>query len=242
MTYEFSITIGNDRIKVFIPSDYKYFRQACTRLHSNKYTEFHIVSTSVNFCCGKEIFNIDEQSVFAVPANIPHHYVTEEEINYFSFQVDIPCDTFVCKKIDSNLLSLFLRELSQSEVSYPKITSLISYIVYALLGEDKWTNIENTDYKLLISEFFAMRYAENVNIHDLAEILCLSEKQTQRLVIKHTGNTFKKELISTRMAVAKHLTDVKGKSLKDAAYYVGYQSYSGFWKAYVDFYGKKPSE
>jgi len=47
--------------------------------------------------------------------------------------------------------------------------------------------------------------------------------------------TFKKMLIHTRMTTARHMENTTDLPLSKIAEYVGYSSYSGFWKAYKDF-------
>lgn len=70
-----------------------------------------------------------------------------------------------------------------------------------------------------------------MGLSDLAARLYLSEKQTERLVLKHTGQTFKQKLSDTRVAMANVLIRETEMPLHKVAEYVGYSSYSGFWKA-----------
>lgn len=240
MSKEFKTLLSGIETRIFIPSNYNYLRRACTRLHQNLYTEFHIVKNSVEFACDERNYDIEQNSIFVVPANKKHHYLTEDNINYFSFQIDFPCSNFKTKLLNENAINLLFDLLNLPNIEYGKLIAILNYFICDLLDLDE-VNISNVDYKLTISEFFSMRYSEDITIDTLANILCLSQKQTQRLVIKHTGNTFKNELIATRMSVAKHMIDVKKMSLKEVAEYVGYKSYSGFWKAYVEFFGEKPS-
>ena len=77
-----------------------------------------------------------------------------------------------------------------------------------------------------------------MTIADLARQLHFSEKHTARLVLKHTGQTFTQALTAQRMTIARHLAATTDMSLGDISRYVGYRSYSGFWKAYEK--GRKP--
>ena len=88
-----------------------------------------------------------------------------------------------------------------------------------------------TDCEFLIREFFSTYYNENVSLSDLAAILHLSERQTERRVFAYTGNSFRKELVETRMNAAKHLMETTDMPLTAIAKHVGYSSYTGFWKA-----------
>ena len=60
----------------------------------------------------------------------------------------------------------------------------------------------------------------------------LSLKQTERLIVEYTGNTFRKEMAQKRIEAAKHLISTENITLAEAAEQVGYHSYSGFWKAF----------
>ena len=90
---------------------------------------------------------------------------------------------------------------------------------------------EVTDEGMLIEVFFSTSYNKDVQLSDLAAILHLSERQTERKLIEHTGHTFREELAATRISVAKYLQSTSSMSLSEIATYVGYHSYAGFWKA-----------
>ena len=81
------------------------------------------------------------------------------------------------------------------------------------------------------SSFFSNRYSEDVRLSDLAEAIHLSERQTERLVIEHTGRGFRDELTETRVKIARQRLADKNMTLGEIAGYVGYRSYAGFWKA-----------
>ena len=97
--------------------------------------------------------------------------------------------------------------------------------------DEKSTAHRINDPKFLICEFFSNQYSLDVNLGDLAKVLCLSERQAERLVVNLTGKTFQEELTSKRIAMAKRLKKTTALSLKEISEYVGYRSYSGFWKA-----------
>ena len=75
-----------------------------------------------------------------------------------------------------------------------------------------------------------MHYAD-ATLSDLAKALCLSEKQTERVVLKHTGKNFRRNITKKRIEVAKALLEKNELSKKEIAEYVGYNSYGGFFKA-----------
>ena len=88
------------------------------------------------------------------------------------------------------------------------------------------------DEGYIICEFFSNHYNGVIKVSDLAKTLGFSEKQTERLVLKFTGRTFKQELVSRRMEMARYLEKNTNMTMTEIALYVGYNSYNGFWKAY----------
>ena len=68
-------------------------------------------------------------------------------------------------------------------------------------------------------------------LSDLADQLHISERHAERLVLQYTGRSFREELVAVRMRIAHQLMQAENASLEQIAKYVGYRSYSGFWKA-----------
>ena len=66
---------------------------------------------------------------------------------------------------------------------------------------------------------------------DLAKILSLSDRQTERLVIKYMGKPFRGVLSDIRTEMAKRLMETTVMSMSEISRMVGYKSYAGFWKA-----------
>ena len=61
----------------------------------------------------------------------------------------------------------------------------------------------------------------------------MSEKQASRLIKKHMGATFSDVLSDYRLQAANRLLfGTPEMSLTEVAEFVGYRSYSGFWKAF----------
>ena len=88
------------------------------------------------------------------------------------------------------------------------------------------------DYSFIIEEYLKINYARDIKLSDLASELNLSEKHTERLIKKYTGNTFKQELASIRIKTAQMLLASTDMTMTEISEYVGYNSYSGFYKAY----------
>ena len=73
----------------------------------------------------------------------------------------------------------------------------------------------------------------SITLSDLAQVLGLSTKQAGRLLMHYTGRTFRGELTRCRMEAARRMmAETNAPPLTVIAERVGYQSYSGFWKAF----------
>ncbi len=77
------------------------------------------------------------------------------------------------------------------------------------------------DYATLVSEFFSVWYSEAVRLTDFAQELKVSARHAERLVLQHTGKTFREELAATRAGVIRQLLAQGESSEKAIAQYVG---------------------
>lgn len=156
------------------------------------------------------------------------------DVLHTAFQTDVLFPVFVSRKLSPALLEAFLEELyaSRGQTDGTRISAFLCLLCSELFSEARPSLAASTDHALLIHEFFSHNYREEVSLSELARQLHFSEKHTGRLVLKHTGKTFTQALTAQRMAIAEHLASTTDMSLTEIAQYVGYRSYSGFWKAY----------
>ena len=169
-----------------------------------------------------------------IPRDIFHCCTNKENdtmITAFQINRDIGKVSFY--DVGSKIILEFLEEIKRSTINrdYTKISAYISLFCSYFCSDSNLSVQPVTDYAFLIYEFFSANYAKDLHLEDLAEILHLSERQTERLVIEYTGKTFKDELVTIRMNIAKKLLKSTDMSLSEIAQYVGYRSYAGFWKA-----------
>ena len=96
------------------------------------------------------------------------------------------------------------------------------------------------DYAFILREYISYNADKNISLESLAEALCVSKKQAERLMQKHIGRTFLEELTDTRMKLAEQYRAMdENMPLTKIASLVGYQSYSGFYKAYKKYKQEK---
>ena len=83
---------------------------------------------------------------------------------------------------------------------------------------------------------------QDLQLEDLARYLCLSPRQTSRLVKNLFNRSFRDVKNERYMEEAKRLMTDSDYSLKDIAEMLGYGSYNGFYKAFRLYAGISPEE
>ena len=235
MHYEMSVYIDEKTCKVFLQDGFYTYMSSTKITHKHNYSEIHIVSGgSAVFKVSKEVITVKDGEILVIPKGIFHSWVNESpDTLHSAFQIDLSVDTLSIITADSSVVRGLFNEIAKCNES--KDHSVIAAYIPLLCSYLKKESISNipqiVDYGMIIENFFSTCYNRQVNLCDLADMLHLSERQTERLVKEHTGNTFKEELAATRITVAKHLLDTTDMSLSEIAQYIGYRSYAGFWKA-----------
>lgn len=108
--------------------------------------------------------------------------------------------------------------------------------------ERSQNTIDYTDELKLKLEAFIEHFILGAQLNDLAQYLCLSQRQTDRLLndVFHCG--FQELKTQKRMSIAKKLLGNSDYSLKKIAETVGFSSYTGFHNAFKQFTGLSPEE
>lgn len=234
MNNELVINIGTKRCKVFMQDGFLSPAEQKSPFHKHSYAEIHIVANkTTTFQIGGHIHSSKNGNLIIIPRDVFHVTLNEAPDSFhIAFQVDCDLSEFKTVKTNPQTVMEFYNEIEKSHKTfdYTCVSAYMSLFVTKLLPENLGVQ-PVTDYRFLIREFFSKYYTEDLHLSDLAKELHLSERQAERLVIKYTGNTFQKELISIRMSVANYLLNTAEMPLTQVAHYVGYRSYTGFWKA-----------
>lgn len=91
----------------------------------------------------------------------------------------------------------------------------------------------------LIDEFFALNYDRpDCKRKDLAQILCISERQLSRIFAQHYSMSFRERLLQSRMEMAETLRKSDRLSAEQLSERVGYSSASAFRAAYKNYFGR----
>lgn len=235
MYNELTVKNGSKNYKCFLQDGFFYPAVQISPLHKHNYAEIHIVSNgNIEFNIGNELHRSENGNLFIIPSNV-YHCVTghDPDAIHSAFQIEYNAPEFMATQISEQTASDFVKEIEASAKTndYSAVSAYISLFCSRLCSDP--TSISPVlDYRFLISEFFSRHYNKDLRLSDLSKSLYLSERQTERLVEKYTGNTFKNELTEIRMNVARHLLSTTDMSHTEVALYVGYRSYSGFWKAF----------
>lgn len=220
-------------IKAFLQSGFYSFR-ASPALHRHNYTELHLIlGGDADFNVGGQRFHAESGDMLLIPPRVMHICLRQSEgARRTAFQIDLGCEEVRVLPVNQAVLGEFFAAVAEciKTGEHGEVAAYMALLCHPLTAADAAPE-PITDYGFLIQEFFSTRYSENIHLSDLAEFLCLSERQAERLTVLHTGKTFRHELVATRLAVARHLMESTEMPLRDIAAYVGYESYGGFWKA-----------
>ena len=179
-------------------------------------------------------YTLKENSAILIPANKFHSSHSEKKsISYISFMCDCDCEDVIIKAFSKDLISELFNEIEAGNIS--DACNYLFFIQNKLYSKNIFRIKDTYNYPIQIAEFFSKYYSKNIQVSDLAKELHVSPTQAQRLSKKYTGKTFGENLLIQRMTNASKLINSGEMSLQQIATYVGYASYSGFYKAYKKF-------
>ena len=235
MYHELPIRIGTRDYTVFLQKGFYSFHKCSSPLHNHNYAEIHIVTNpNTQFMIDDSLYSAHSGNVILIPHGVFHRFIrSDEHTLHTAFQIDCDARVFSACTLDTHTILAFFHEIEQCRISqdYTVLSAYISLFCSYFHANMALHVQPIVDYGFLIHEFIAQHYSEDLHLQDLANILHLSQRQTERLVIAQTGNTFREELAAIRINIAKHLQKTTSMSLSEIAQYVGYRSYAGFWKA-----------
>lgn len=234
MYNELSVMIGSKKHRVYLQNGF-YITSPSGNLHNHKYTEIHMISGgNALFSVGNERYAASSGDVIVVPPGAYHCCSAEDDnVRHSAFQINHNTDKPALYSIDPGIMSSFFKEIVRAGESgdHTVVSAYITLIFSHFDNAPREIPHTAIDYGFFIHEFFTLNYNRDVRLADLAAQLFLSERQAERLVIEHTGKTFREKLTEVRMDMARLLLSTSDMSLSEVAAYVGYRSYAGFWKA-----------
>ena len=254
INYEMTVNLCGKQAKVFLqrgffnhnvplkdyPSPYSF-----PTLHLHNYPEIHLfMGEGINLTVGGESFVPEPGRVLMVPGGVYHSLDIPSSALHCAFQIDIPATKMKFISLPMELLTKFIKEIQHASATsnYARLEKYISFIGSHFIETSPVKVKKTDDYAFVILEFMSLYYNLDIHLSDLAQRLHVSEKQTARLVLKYTGKTFNEELTRYRISAAEQLMMMNpDMPIGKIASLVGYQSHSGFWKAYKRYKGEKSS-
>ncbi len=231
------INIAGKETTIFMQDGFFSFFDTDTSTHKNAYTELHCIEKgTMEYVIDGESFLTQPGDLIVIPAGVFHskRILDTEKHSACIFQVDIKVENVLKHKLSPDIFTELIkcaREYSNEGKSL-KLSSYLALVCSHIVEEIPKPLGNVQDRRFLIYEFFYNNYHLEAHISDLARMLNLSQKQTERSVLQYTGRHFRNELAYRRIEVAKHLLETENITLREAAERVGYKSYSGFWKAF----------
>lgn len=233
MSCELKLYINGESKKAFLLAPLMNESNITRIVHSHKYAEIHIIyGGSATLLVENERHILSSGCICLVPAESYHCYLeTDPSVNLIAFQTDADISEFKIRKISEAMLAETAAVIKDggfySDCS--GLSALLSYAVSAFFPPVPVRKTE--DIGVAIYEFISRNYNKGITVGDLAKKLYLSERQTERLIKKYTGHTFKEAVTNYRLTVAAFLESVTDMSKEEIASYVGYLNYSGYYKA-----------
>ena len=234
MHYELSFRMIEKEYRAFLQDGFYVSPKTDTALHKHNYAEVHVLGEGkAQFLIDNQTLTVNGPAVLTIPAPRMHCCIYQDEnLLHTAFQTDCRADAVRIYPIENGMVKAFFHEIEKCRLTgnYSAIALYIP-VFCNRYHQEKHAVTEIKDYNFLISEFFILNYDKDVYLSNLAEQLHISERHAERLVLQYTGHSFREELVAVRMRIANQLMQAENASLEQIAKYVGYRSYSGFWKA-----------
>ena len=94
----------------------------------------------------------------------------------------------------------------------------------------------------LIEQHINTHYNKKTSVDEIAELLHISRRQADRIVIQIFGKTYANLVTERRMSIAQTLLQKTDISCTQVAEKIGYSSYAGFYTAFHQHFGVSPDE
>lgn len=234
MNNQIIINTTSGEINAFLQPGFYQTQPPSKIFHRHNYAEIHVIhGGNAIFHVDSTNFSTEKGNVLIIPGGM-YHVCTgaDENCRHSAFQIELNVREFSYVNLPDDLLDCFFSELEKCKKNnnHSIVASYLN-LFCSYFDNTALNAVAITDYGFLIHEFFTNHYNDDVQLSTLANLLHLSERQTERLVVQYTGNSFREELCQVRITMAKELLKTTDMSLGEICRYVGYRSYAGFWKA-----------
>lgn len=138
------------------------------------------------------------------------------------------------------LFTLFFLEIADLLIKHQNIVPPVAEIPATNLFKKP---VQPESAMIMKIENYLFRvFKDNITLSDMAQYLCLSEKQTDRTLRRLLGMSFEKLLMKWRMEHAYELILHSDLTYAQIAAQSGYNSYNGFYSAFKKTFGVSPQQ
>ena len=237
---EMTVHLDEQKDKLLINQGFFSFHTNPSPLHCHYYAELHLFAQGGGtYATTERTYTVKAGELLVFPAQTYHACrVIEPDSLHIDFQMTSTVRQVVQRKLPQGVPDALFAEIKRlgEHRTSERLRAYLSLLCAEARDrtEDEPLTVID-DRAFLIHEYMTRNYNRNIALADVAGFLCLSEKQTGRLIRQYTGYHFKDALTRYRMEVAKQLIAAGKHTLTEVAELVGYHSYSGFWKAFNTF-------
>ena len=209
---------------------------AKAQLHAHSREEIHLlVKGEAAYQVGAQKIQMRRGDLLFIPRHTLHMlYATQPGTRFYVLDGTVDIDSVQKAHVPEAVLEAIIQTGREAE-NQEAAERMIPWFAYllTLLKPDAFMRVEaRSDGVSALLRYISENYQRDITLADAAQAAKISQRQAQRLIKRETGLTFLEELTRQRMDVAGYLMDRAGMPLEEIAQYVGYQSYSGFWKAW----------
>lgn len=184
--------------------------------------------------------------------NVPHEFFEKNDCVEYEKQFINEVGSFG-DKIDaetvknSGLYDAFMRARKYSagfkeNGHSPVIRAIIIEILHILNNIKSYSEADETEGPLKnVIKYINENFTQNITLNDLEEKFFISKYHLCHIFPKATGITVHQYITNKRMAFAEDMIKA-GKTVSEAAMVAGFTSYSSFYRAYKQQYGKAPKK
>lgn len=157
-------------------------------------------------------------------------------------------NAMVTEYVQKMIAGRFLQKTFSKNIEEALLVIIFSELLCQICDGSAPTNrdeqelAENDQRAYVIEDYFNHYYMEDISLKKLSALLCLGEKQTNRMIQKTFGENFRERLSKMRLKAAEKLLSESNMDVKNIAETVGYQSYNGFYLAFKSKTGLTPLE
>ena len=124
----------------------------------------------------------------------------------------------------------------------PIVNAGVIEILYLIDSIKTYSKASSTNPQLkTVIEYINANYKNNITLDELEKKFYISKYHLCHIFPRTTGLTIHQYITKKRLAYAKELMR-KGSSAADAAEQAGFNSYSAFYRSYVNEYGSSPTD